>query len=87
MNPVLIYTTQFCGFCYRAKDLLTRKAVEFHEIDVGSSIALRQEMRELSGRFTVPQIFINDQPMGGYQELFALERSGQLDELLSADAN
>ena len=82
MNSVKIYTTQFCSFCHRAKTLLTRKSIQFQEIAVGSSMTLRREMMELSGQYTVPQIFINDKPIGGCDELYALERSGQLDKIL-----
>ena len=83
MNSVLIYTTRFCPYCFRAKDLLDSKEIVYQEIAVDNSTALRQEMMELSGGYTVPQIFINDKPIGGCDDLYALERSGQLDELLN----
>jgi glutaredoxin 3 len=83
MARVEIYTTQVCPFCVRAKALLKRKGVEFEEIDVTDDAALRERMVELAGgRRTVPEIFINGKIIGGFDELNALERKGQLDELL-----
>jgi len=82
MSSVLIYTTRFCPYCFRAKDLLDSKGVVYQEIAVDSSRELRQEMMDLSGGYTVPQIFINDKPTGGCDELYALEHSGKLDEIL-----
>jgi glutaredoxin 3 len=84
MAKVEIYTTQVCPFCVRAKALLKRKGVEFEEIDVTEDAALRERMVELAGgRRTVPEIFINGKIIGGFDELNALERKGQLDELLA----
>ena len=85
MAKVEIYTTMFCPFCFRAKALLKEKGVEFTEYDVGGSGEDRQKMRERAdGRHTVPQIFINDQGIGGSDELAALNGSGKLDGLLAA---
>ena len=87
MAKVELYTTTFCPFCVRAKSLLKSKGVEFTEIDVTDDAALRQKMVELSGgRRTVPEIFINGQIVGGYDELKALNDRGELDSLLAADA-
>jgi len=83
MAKVVVYATQFCPFCVRAKYLLDHKGIEFTEIDVSINPQLRGEMQRLSGGYTVPQIFINDQPVGGCDELFALERNGELDNLLA----
>ena len=84
MKPVEIYTTQLCGFCHAAKALLRRKGVGFTEIDIGRAPERRAEMvtRSGGGR-TVPQIFIDGQPVGGCDELHALERAGRLDSLLA----
>lgn len=83
MVPVTIYTRQFCGYCSRAKSLLSRKGVEFEEKDATSSPELRQEMRERSnGGATFPQIFIGDRHVGGCDDLYALESAGKLDALL-----
>lgn len=78
-----MYTTAFCPFCTRAKNLLKQKSVEFTEISVDGDPALRQQMMERSGGGrTVPQIFIDGKSIGGSDELVALEISGELDRLL-----
>tara|TARA_R110002073_G_scaffold5880_4_gene35793 strand:- start:4894 stop:5133 length:240 start_codon:yes stop_codon:yes gene_type:complete len=77
-----MYTTRFCPFCVRAKSLLEHKAVEFEEISVDGDPEKRREMMEKAGRHTVPQIWIGETHVGGCDELFMLERSGKLDELL-----
>ena len=78
-----MYTTFFCPFCSRAKNLLKKKGIDFTEIDVDGDPALRQQMTERSGGGrTVPQIFIDGKPIGGSDELAALELSGELDRLL-----
>lgn len=76
---VTIYATRFCPFCIRARSLLKKKGVEFEEISVSGNQALWQEMEQLSGRSTVPQIFINDEPVGGYDDIAHLNRVGELD--------
>jgi glutaredoxin 3 len=82
---VIIYTTPTCPYCLKAKRLLTAKTVAFKEIDVASSPKLRDEMTQRAGgRYTVPQIFINDRGVGGCDELYKLERSGELDILLAS---
>jgi len=80
---VEIYTRRFCGFCVRAKQLLDDKGVAYIEIKIDGDPELRQYMIERSGGYTVPQIFINDQPVGGCTELYELEYEGRLDELLA----
>jgi glutaredoxin 3 len=83
VNPVEIYTAQYCPYCHAAKDLLSRKGVEFREIDVTGDRKMRQQMVErASGRSTVPQIFIGALHVGGCDELYALEEEGKLDPLL-----
>lgn len=82
-SDVLIYTTRFCPFCVRAKQLLDAKQAEYVEIAVDSDMELRNEMMAKSGRRTVPQIWIGERHVGGCDELFALERQGELDILLS----
>jgi glutaredoxin 3 len=85
MPDVTIYTTQFCPFCQAAKSLLSRKGVNYREIDVSYDAAERSRMTErAAGRRTVPQIFVGDAHVGGSDDLHALERSGKLDALLSA---
>ncbi|SIO49161.1 glutaredoxin 3 [Rhodovulum sp. ES.010] len=78
-----IYTSPLCGYCHAAKRLLDTKGISYSEIDVGAQPRLRQEMMSRAhGRHTVPQIFINETHVGGCDELYALERAGQLDPLL-----
>ena len=85
MQPVEIYTTPFCGFCHAAKRLLAEKGVSFAEIDLSSDPARRSEMVERSGgRRTVPQIFIGLTHVGGFDDVYALDRAGKLDPLLAA---
>lgn len=85
MPKVVIYTTQVCPYCIRAKALLRSKQVEFEEIDVGRDPRLQDEVRQRSGRRTVPQIFIDDQSVGGYDELRELDAAGKLDALLGLE--
>ena len=83
MAKVTIYTTRICPYCMMAKRLLTRKGVSFEEIDVGGKAALRAEMEERSGRYTVPQIWIGDTHVGGCDDLHALDDAGRLDGMLA----
>ena len=82
MAQVTIYTSDFCPFCVRAKRLLDHKGVAYDEVDVSGDADLRDRMVADSGRRTVPQIFIDGSPIGGYQELQALENGGELDSML-----
>lgn len=84
MAAVKVYTTRICGYCVAAKRLLKREAIEFDEIDVSNDPSSRHWLLEVSGQRTVPQIFIHDRSIGGYTELAALYRSGELDALLAA---
>jgi len=84
---VVIYTTMWCPYCHRAKKLLEEKGVEFREIDVTYDEKRRAEMSaRASGRTTVPQIFIRSEPIGGSDELSALDAAGKLDQLLGRAA-
>jgi len=80
---VTLYGNTTCPFCGAARMLLTKKAVDFKDIPVGSDPAMLAEMQEKSGRQTVPQIFIGDTHVGGFDELYALDQSGELDKLLA----
>lgn len=82
MAQVTIYTTLVCPFCVRAKRLLDHKGVAYDEVDVSYDVALREKMIAESGRRTVPQIFIDGTPVGGYEELQSLEDRGELDPML-----
>jgi glutaredoxin 3 len=82
-----IYASPFCGYCYRAKKLLSEKGVEFIEFDVTADSSKRDEMVERAGgRTTVPQIFIDGRHVGGSDELHELERAGRLDPMLAGQA-
>ncbi len=83
MSNVVIYTTRTCPYCFRAKQLLNSKGVSYQEIAVDGKPALRQEMSVKSRRDTVPQIWIGDTHVGGCDDLYLLERRGELDPLLA----
>jgi len=85
MQPVKMYTTLVCPYCVRAKALLKQRGVEvIDEIRVDLQPELRDTMVRITGRRTVPQIFIGDRHVGGYDDLYALEKAGQLDKLLGS---
>jgi glutaredoxin 3 len=79
---VTVYVSDWCPYCQRAKGLLAEKNVEFSEINVEDDAKLREEMIARSNRRTVPQIFIGDKHVGGCDDLFELDRSGELDRLI-----
>ncbi len=84
MKPVEIYTTPLCGYCQAAKRLLSQKGVAFTEIDVSRDADLRATMTQRSqGGRTVPQIFVGETHVGGFDDLYALDRAGKLDPLLA----
>ena len=84
MPKVEIYTAMLCGYCHQAKALLAKKKVEFKEISVAFHPKARAEMiQRTNGCRTVPQIFINDRHIGGYDELYDLDSAGKLDQLLA----
>jgi glutaredoxin 3 len=82
---VVMYRTPYCPYCVRAKMLLERKGVPFKEIDVTGDWEQRAWLVRVTGRRTVPQIFINGVPIGGFDDMALLERSGKLDALLAAE--
>ncbi len=82
MADVKIYVTDYCPYCVRAKGLLNRKKIPFTEINVEGDDAKRAWLVSATKQRTVPQIFIDDRPIGGCDDLHALDRSGQLDKLL-----
>jgi glutaredoxin 3 len=79
---VTLYVSDWCPYCQRAKNLLTQKQVIFDEINVDDDAKFREEMTARSNRNTVPQVFIGDKHVGGCDDLFALDRSGELDRLI-----
>ena len=79
---VKVYTTTYCGYCMRAKALLKKREVPYEEVDVTDDSDKRSWLTETTGMRTVPQVFIDDKPVGGFDELSALDRSGELERLL-----
>ena len=84
MQTVTVYSTPYCPFCVRVKELLNSKKIAYVDIDVSNSPELRTEMEQKSVRRTVPQVFIGDVHVGGCDDLFALEQRQGLDTLLNA---
>ena len=84
MTRVQMYTTAWCGYCVRAKALLEAKGIEYEELALEEDASFRQRLFDLTGGWTVPQILIGDEPIGGYTELWRLDRSGGLGEKLAA---
>ncbi len=82
MSHVVVYSSDYCPYCSRAKHLLASKGVAFEEIRVDGKPQLRAEMTKKAGRTSVPQIWIGSTHIGGCDDLYALERAGKLDALL-----
>ena len=82
---IKVYTRQWCGYCSAATRFLTKKGVEFEEIDVTGNHEARKWLAEVTGQSTVPQIFIDGKPIGGYTDLRALDDMGRLDPLLAGE--
>jgi len=81
MAAIQMYTTRWCGYCVRAKTLLESRGLEFEEISLDDDASFRGRLLELTGGWTVPQILIDGRPIGGYTELWQLDRSGELERL------
>jgi glutaredoxin 3 len=81
---VVVYATRYCSYCTRARRLLEAKGVAYREIPVDTDIQARREMERRSGRRTVPQIFVGDRHVGGYEALVDFDTAGELDRLLLA---
>ena len=79
-----MYTTTWCGYCVRAKALLRSRGLEYTEVVMDDDPAFRARLQELTGGWTVPQILVDGRPIGGYEEIWRLDRDGRLDELLPA---
>ena len=79
-----VYSTRWCGYCVRAKALLDSRHIEYDEISLDDDPAFRQKLFDLTGGWTVPQILIDGRPIGGYTELWHLDREGRLAERLAA---
>ena len=86
MARIRIYTTRWCGYCTRAKALLDSRGLAYDEVPLDHEIGFRQLLLDLTGGWTVPQILVDDRPVGGYTELWRLDRDGQLNELVDRAA-
>ncbi len=81
MALVRMYTTRWCGYCVRAKALLEQRGIPYEEISLDDDPAFRQTLHDLTGRWTVPQILVDGEPIGGYVELWRLDQSKGLEKL------
>ena len=81
MAKIQMYTTAWCGYCIRAKALLEQRGLDFEEIRVDDDPEFRTKLEELTGGWTVPQIVIDGKPIGGFSELWQLDRSGDLEKI------
>ena len=84
MNRVTVYTTEPCGYCRTAKALLDRRGIAYEEINLAKDANGRAELVSLTGMMTFPQVIIDGQPLGGFQELAAADRAGRLEDLRAA---
>jgi glutaredoxin 3 len=81
--PIVMYARSGCGYCSRARALLTRKGVAYTEIDIEGVAGARAQMQQRSGRNTVPQVFVGDRHLGGYNDIEELDARGELDRILA----
>lgn len=81
MARVQMYTTAWCGYCFRAKALLEERGIEYEEIPLDGDLEFRHRLLDLTGRWTVPQIVVDGRPIGGFMELWQLDREGRLEQL------
>jgi len=81
MPRIRIYTTKWCSYCVRAKTLLDSRGISYEEVNLDDDPEFRQTVFDLTGGWTVPQILIDDEPIGGYTELWRLDRDGRLAEI------
>ena len=81
MRRIRMYTTRWCGYCVRAKILLEGKGLPYEEISLDDDPNFRRTLQQMTGGWTVPQIVIDDEPIGGYSELWHLEKTGALEKL------
>ena len=81
MTHIRIYTTRWCGYCVRAKALLDGRGIPYEEVSLDDDPAFRQKLFDLTGGWTVPQIVVGDCPIGGYTELWKLDRIGELEKI------
>jgi glutaredoxin 3 len=81
MARVQMYTTAWCGYCTRAKALLEDRGIPYEEIHMDGDLEFRRKLLDLTGRWTVPQILVDGRPIGGFMELWQLDREGRLEQL------
>jgi len=84
MKPITLYTTEHCSYCSSAKTLLAKRSIEYEEINLARDPDGRTKLAQLTGMITFPQIVIDGESLGGFQELLAADRAGRLSELLAA---
>jgi glutaredoxin 3 len=84
MSRIVVYSTRWCGYCIRAKALLDDKGIPYEEVLLDEEPEFRKRLFELTGGWTVPQVLIDGEPVGGFTELWRLERSGALAERIAA---
>ncbi len=84
MKPIIVYTTERCPFCASAKSLLAKRSIPYEEVNLARDPDGRAKLSEITGMFTFPQIVIGGETLGGFQELLAADRAGQLSELIAA---
>jgi glutaredoxin 3 len=84
MARIQVYSTRWCGYCVRAKTLLESKGIDYEDVSLDDDPAFRQKLFDLTGGWTVPQILIDGKPIGGYTELWRLDRACGLDDELAA---
>ena len=81
MARITVYSTDWCGYCERAKQLLRQRGLPFDEVRIDEQPAFRERLYDLTGGWTVPQIVIDERPIGGFLELWRLDREGELERL------
>jgi glutaredoxin 3 len=86
-TAVILYTTEPCGFCRQAKDLLTARGVAYEEVNLAKDPSGRAELVALTGQMTFPQVLVGERSVGGFRELVEADRAGVLEELLAASSN
>jgi glutaredoxin 3 len=86
MSRITVYTTEPCGYCRTAKALLKKRSIPFSEVNLAKDPAGRAELVRITGMMTFPQVVIDGEPIGGYQELVAAYRAGRLSEFVEAEA-
>jgi glutaredoxin 3 len=84
VKRIQIYTTRWCGYCVRAKALMDDRGLEYEEVSLDDEPGFRAQLHERTGGWTVPQILVDDEPIGGFAELWSLDRSGRLAEKVAA---